>query len=1021
MFSNVPGDIKLWSHQRQGLEFLVAHLQSRTHPDPCLIRMPTGTGKTGVIACASLISSSGRTLVLTPWSNLRDQMIEALKEDFWRSIGRKPPAGPIVDMVPSTAKEVLKKPEVKVIVCTFATLTELRRETPALYEDLAAFIGMVIVDECHYEPAIEWGKSVKGLGKATVLLTATPYRNDLKLFRIRDVKAGVFQYTHDQAERERIVRTLDVQPLQGTDIASLSKAFIAKWKALVNKGKLASKSPRAIICCASAADIRSVVTLLNSEKLKAIGIHETFAGTSRGDLMKEVPSTGISADIWVHQNKLTEGLDDHRFCCLAFFCQINNDRKLVQQIGRVLRTSTSDRAGVPALMLAPPEYRLEERWSAYREFEKDADLQSAERFRDFVDKMLSEQPPVEYFDGRFRRRFRTDILGSNPQVVIAPSVLIREVGSGFKMAEYIEDCTDTLNLTDAIILGKPNEPCVRSPTHALWVYASMRNSRLLLETSLYEVRLEAHCAVLAGNHLLVSDTTGTYPDGLLEASTRNLGAAELSRLLDASYRVTNVSVGSAIPFDTVLRTSEHRGHNLASIPSSLTDRIQICRAARGASKHSRRYLGLQRGRVREELPEQARRRHSTSEFQEWANAIGDAVASTRRRASHPVLQRYMQPAKPPTSPIPVSLAIDLSQPSIQVTNAAGTRLEISASSVAVEPKKDATTPQTFECIFTFSDTSRKPVPIELKVTVEYQARRGRFWFKSEGSGGVHVQDTDDGQTQQRNLVDFLNQNQELVLIGLEGGELVYQGRNFYEIDYAYAERVLLDHISQSNAAPCGNEKGTTAQIDRAKRDKSTNFIPGSLFRVIADRKLPLPFSPEVVICDDLGSECADFVLANFTTKHMALVHAKGGGGAGISASAFHDVVAQAMKNLVYLSRNAEQPSGAPSWTSTTLWNNTGVPRLFRKPAGTPEGTALWAKLRSEIIDSADARLHVVLATTGCCDLSALKAAVADKKDRTAETAQLFHLLDGLIGYARQLGVSVSIVDVPFLVPVKSAP
>ncbi|WP_199170841.1 MULTISPECIES: hypothetical protein [unclassified Acidovorax] len=46
-------------------------------------------------------------------------------------------------------------------------------------------------------------------------------------------------------------------------------------------------------------------------------------------------------------------------------------------------------------------------------------------------------------------------------------------------------------------------------------------------------------------------------------------------------------------------------------------------------------------------------------------------------------------------------------------------------------------------------------------------------------------------------------------------------------------------------------------------------------------------------------------------------------------------------------------------------------------------------------------------------VGALENAVKDPSLRTAETAQLFHLLDGLVGYARQLGVRVSIVDVPY--------
>lgn len=1022
MFRNIPVSINLWRHQRSALTFVIKHL--RSSDDPCLIRMPTGTGKTGVIACLSLISADGRTLVLTPWSNLRDQLIDALKQDFWKSIGAKvPAAGLVVGMTPSTAETVCKNTAIKVVVCTFSTLTELRRTKRTLYDQFASFIDNVIVDECHYEPAVEWGKAVKGLQKPTVLLTATPYRNDLKLFRIRDVKAAVYQFTHEEAESKGIVRSLrsrplNVQPSTKFPIEDLTHQFISIWEA-ENKGDhLISQSPRAIICCANAADIRQVVAILHTAGLDAIGIHETFESTTTPGLKKDVPATNISASIWVHQNKLTEGLDDHRFCCLAFFCPINNDRKLIQQIGRILRTNQNDRKNAAALMLAPPAYKLDERWNAYRDFERDVDLLSPERYRRFVEHMLEEQPPIEYFNGRFRRRFQTSILSSDPQVLIAPSVLVREVQQGFTMHEYIEDCTDTLNLTDAIILGEPNQPCQQSSDFALWVYVSIGNSRLLRDTSLYELRLEAHCAVLAGGYLLVSDTTGTYPENLLDTSTASLSAAQLSRLFDATYRLTNVSVTSAVPFDTVLRASEHRAHDLASIPASLTDRIQICRSARGASTGNRRYLGLHRGRVREELSEQVRQHYSATVFKDWAKAITTSLAATG--GDHPVLQRYMQTVIPPVAPVPVSVSIDLSDTETLVTTSLGEALHISSSSVSVSAKGPTTTPA-YECLFTFlvkNDPSRQ---VHVKLTLEYQQSKQRFWFKSSGTTGVSVQDSTYSLGANRNFSEYLNHNQELVLVGLQGGELVYQGRNFYAIDYKRAEQTLLQHFSTTTFAPCGTEKGTEAEVANAKRCKATSFIPGSLFKVIAEKDLGLGFSPDLIICDDLGSECADFVLANFTNKNIALVHAKAGKGTGISASAFHDVVAQAMKNLAYLTRNAEKPDGvSSSWKVSSLWNNTGIPRLYKLPAGYPTATTLWKKLRDEIIDAANAQLHVVLVTTGCCDLPTLRDAVRDPTKRTAETAQLLHLLDGLVGYARQLGVRVTVIDVPFLRPPKPA-
>lgn len=1010
MYADLPEDLLLWSHQKDALEFLIARLNGNA--GPCLVRMPTGTGKTGVIACLSLLSASGRTLVLTPWSNLRDQMVGELKDGFWTSVGRVAPAAKIVEMLPSTAKAVIEDVQVKVIVCTFTTLTDLSRTNPGLYQELSTSVETVVVDECHYEPAIEWGRAVKGLAKPMVLLTATPYRNDLKFFRIGG-RANVFHFTHAQAEIDAIIRQLDFEPLSDTtNIESLSREFSQRWKMLQSSNRLASVSPRAIICCAGAAEIKIAVSTFKAEGLDAIGIHEQFERSGDPALVKDVPPRSNAAQVWVHQNKLTEGLDDHRFCGLVFMCNVGSDRKLVQQIGRVLRSHHSDVVGISAVMMAPPEFEVDERWQAYREFEQDTPVMDVDHFRRVVEALLASQPPVEYFDGRFRRRFRTDILSTDPQVAIAPSVLIRKVRSGFALSDYIEDCTDSLNLTNSIILGNANAPCQQSSEHALWVYASVENSRLLEDTSLYEVTLEAHCVVLAGDYLLVSDTTGTLPEALLEEQTAGIGASDLARLMDASYRVTNVATSSAVPFDTVLRASEHRGHDLNTIPASLTDRVQICRAARGAKPGTRRYIGLHRGRVREELSERMRRRHSVTLFLAWARSIGTALAAAS--VNHPVLQRYMQPCTAPNAPVAVSVSIDLSQPGVDVVNPDGSGLVIKESTVTVQSTAGGGS-CLFDCEFKFLDSATPQNTYAAPLSIEFQQSKGRFWFRSQGVANVYVAENDGTKIVRKSLAEFLNQNQGLILIGLAGGSLVYQGRNFYAVDYSHAEKSLFDQIVQPAIAACSNEKGTQKEIEAAKTagSKATAFIEGSLFKRIAEMNLPVEFTPELVICDDLGSECADFVLANFSQKELALVHAKAGGGAGISASAFHDVVAQAMKNLVYLTRSGEKPDGAESWTATALWNNTDIPRLYLAPPGCPTGADLWAKLHDEIITSANAKLHVVLATTGCCDLTQLKQAVGDPTRRTAETAQLLHLLDGLIGYARQLGVRVTIFDVPF--------
>ena len=346
MFDAIPQATKskLWEHQKDALGFAIKHLNQED--SPCLIRMPTGTGKTGVIAGLTRQSNQESSLVLTPWAHLRTQMIADLATDFWKKIGVTPQKRDVVEMFPTTAKDILKANGPQVIVATFATLNELRLDHSADYDKLAEAISLVVVDEGHYEPAVEWKKSVTGLKTKTVLLTATPYRNDLKLFRITDSKKDAHHFTHKKAVAEGIIRELRCDNLvSDTDIPSLSKAFAKFWKETKNKNSLPSKSPRAIVCCARHGDIETAVSELKKAGLKAIGIHEQFNGSKDAHLLKDVPDEPkkTDAEIWVHQHKLTEGLDDHRFCCVALFTRIRNDRKLIQQIGRALRKDPADR------------------------------------------------------------------------------------------------------------------------------------------------------------------------------------------------------------------------------------------------------------------------------------------------------------------------------------------------------------------------------------------------------------------------------------------------------------------------------------------------------------------------------------------------------------------------------------------------------------------------------------------------------------------------------------------------------
>ena len=83
---------KLRKCQRKALEAIASWHEVGTE-QTFLACMPTGTGKTGVIALSGLKLAQRDVLIVTPWDNLRTQMVEALESKFWSNSGIGKPDG----------------------------------------------------------------------------------------------------------------------------------------------------------------------------------------------------------------------------------------------------------------------------------------------------------------------------------------------------------------------------------------------------------------------------------------------------------------------------------------------------------------------------------------------------------------------------------------------------------------------------------------------------------------------------------------------------------------------------------------------------------------------------------------------------------------------------------------------------------------------------------------------------------------------------------------------------------------
>lgn len=257
----------MWAPQRRAVGVALASVAARrtsgVAAGAALVKMPTGTGKTGVIATlACAIPGIRRTLVITPRKALVDQMVRDLHSRLWSrfgciydgggvrtreggdpAVGEAVKDGPVRRLLPSAAKELSEIADERIVmVGTFAALEQiLRPDRPAhrltgrrpvwpdavppdneagelepeeaarqaLVTMLRGF-DLVIVDESHYEPAFIWSQCIRSLGRPTVLFSATPYRNDFRFFEIDGRFA--FNLSFQEARDRHLIRDVRVEP-----------------------------------------------------------------------------------------------------------------------------------------------------------------------------------------------------------------------------------------------------------------------------------------------------------------------------------------------------------------------------------------------------------------------------------------------------------------------------------------------------------------------------------------------------------------------------------------------------------------------------------------------------------------------------------------------------------------------------------------------------------------------------------------------------------------------------------------
>lgn len=203
--------------------------------------------------------------------------------------------------------------------------------------------------------------------------------------------------------------------------------------------------------------------------------------------------------------------------------------------------------------------------------------------------------------------------------------------------------------------------------------------------------------------------------------------------------------------------------------------------------------------------------------------------------------------------------------------------------------------------------------------------------------------------------------------------------------------------------------GSTTSEKGAFSAGQTAFTNGSVFHVVADTIA----ADDVLICDDLSDEWADFigVSTDALSPTISFYHAKSGD-PSLSASAFHDAVGQAIKNLGRLSLAGEVMTAKyANWND--VYRNGGVTTAIHRLM---RGGTL-AEIQAKIGHAAAApdvarRVFIVTSSLSRADVEAAFAAIAAGDAVRPNFVQLYWLLMGFFSACTEIGANGYVICRP---------
>ncbi|WP_090281341.1 DEAD/DEAH box helicase [Pseudomonas granadensis] len=882
---------KLRKCQLEAVRSFVRYAEENDTERGFLINLPTGAGKTGVISLISHLSDALKVLVICHRKAVKDQLFREISRKFFRST-----IGDQELELKKTFRDSDFDQGDGVYITSFQKLTRLGEDELKNVQD---DFDLIIVDEGHSEPSPVWREIIRQSSAMKVVVTATPYRNDL--FELNVSTDHFYVFTFKEAIEDGVIMEPLYKQIEGE--AELLAGIIDYLDT--------NKNVKCIVKCKSLEEIQKYHDLL-SQSFTTASVHERLEIDEAQNKFKRV-GRALKVEglrVIIHQHKLDEGVDIPEAKLLILTYELGSGRELVQAVGRIVRRY----GDVQPLVVDLSRGANEGMWEGYKQFDDYLANGGASEFVSslstsyLIESFLESFPRYSYFDGKFKERVNLNTIDPEDDLKIPyVSVCFVQKENDFSLPLLMDRLYWELHGSGSLVKAYDEVLDLR-----VIIYVEFNSSKFFTGKLFFEPKLHVIVVKEIDSGVAIFDSGGGR---YYNQEQYRLGdAIHIDKLtaLAAKTAIHQIKETHARAIGQAVRRPESvalKGQNLDGGRGSQSNSryaltmVKVDNIGVDGKRDSSFYIGARSGRV----VDQKESNFTLQDVSQWVDAIGECINAGGNAGR--LIKSYAQPiTEKPTSEI-LSVLLDFT----------GLEGPVETANGVIYPD------------FIYADY-QQGITIDaqgdlIELALEYLDNDGYFEVSLSGAS----EDRADIEW----VVEHLNTGHRLKVLYEDG--VTYLAGAFYRLALPYERGISAEDSFAGNAlfpldalkAPDLREKGHTRdhKYHRTTRDF---FDTDSIFHLIdllkgyGDPATPLgslgPFTTyipgcDIVLCCDMGVEPADFILSS--PDKLCFVHVKCGDALnpGSSAGAIAEVGSQAIKNIHMLvsGRKSVKPGNYFTW------------------------------------------------------------------------------------------------------------